>query len=227
MSQVIDDVLKYTTQVIVVNDGSTDGTSKILNLYEGKIEVVEYGKNRGKGYAMSRGFDRAEEMGFSHAITIDSDGQHDASDIPEFIQAANENPNVLIVGSRNLMHDNMPKKNTFANKFSNFWFTVQTARRLSDTQSGYKLYPLQKMKRLRPFTSRYEAELEILVRCAWQNIAIKSIPIRVFYAPEGERITHFRPGIDFFRISVLNSVLVFLAVIFGYPSMMIRKVING
>jgi len=227
LSQVIDDVLKYTTQVIVVNDGSTDGTSKILNLYEGKIEVVEYEKNRGKGYAMSRGFDRAEEMGFSHAITIDSDGQHDAGDIPECMQAANENPNVLIVGSRNLMHDNMPKKNTFANKFSNFWFTVQTARRLSDTQSGYRLYPLQKMKRLRPFTSRYEAELEILVRCAWRNIAIKSIPIRVFYAPEGERITHFRPGIDFFRISVLNSVLVFLAVIFGYPSMMIRKVING
>jgi len=227
LAQVIDSALEYLSAVIVVNDGSTDDTLEILKRYQEKIEIVAYEKNRGKGFALRCGFDRAEQLGYTHAITIDSDGQHFASDIPKFVKAAHENPNALIVGSRNLTQDNMPQKNTFANKFSNFWFTVQTAHRLSDTQSGYRLYPLQKMKRLRPLTSRYEAELEILVRCAWRNIPIISIPIHVYYAPEGKRVTHFRPGIDFVRISLLNSLLTLLAFIYGYPSVVIRKVING
>ena len=222
LSQVIDSVLEYISAIIVVNDGSTDGTLEILKHYQKKIEFVTYEKNRGKGFALRRGFDRAEQLGYTYAITIDSDGQHYASDIPKFVNAAHENPDALIVGSRNLEQDNMPRKNTFANKFSNFWFTVQTAHRLTDTQTGYRLYPLQKMKRLRPVTSRYEAELEILVRCAWRNIPIISIPIQVFYAPEGKRVTHFRPGVDFIRISLLNSILTLLAFLYGYPSMGIR-----
>ena len=225
LAQVIDAVIEYMPTVIVVNDGSTDGTREILKGYEGKIEIVDYGKNRGKGFALSCGFDRAEELGFTHAITIDSDGQHYASDIPQFLKIAEANPEVLTVGGRNLAHDNMPGKSTFANKFSNFWFTVQTSRRLSDTQTGYRLYPLQKMKGLRPLSSRYEAELEILVRCAWRNITINSIPINVFYAPE--RVTHFRPCMDFIRISVLNAIFVLLAVIYGYPSMAIRKLVTN
>jgi glycosyltransferase involved in cell wall biosynthesis len=226
LKHVIDGVLGYGMAVVVVNDGSTDGTSEILKQYEGKIEVVAYEKNRGKGYALSRGFDRAEQLGYTHAISIDSDGQHYASDIPLFIKTAQENPGVLAVGNRNLEQDNMPKKNTFANKFSNFWFALQTARHLPDTQTGYRLYPLQKMKRMRPITSRYEAELEILVRYAWRKIKIVSIPVKVFYAPEVRRVTHFRPGIDFVRISLLNSLLMLLAIVYGYPSMGLRYLIE-
>jgi glycosyltransferase involved in cell wall biosynthesis len=226
LMQVIDAVLEHLPSVIVVNDGSTDGISDVLKEYGGKIEVVEYAKNRGKGYALGCGFDRAEQMGYTHAITIDSDGQHSAGDIPQFVAAANENPDTLVVGNRNLTQHNMPRKSTFANRFSNFWFTLQTTRRLPDTQTGYRLYPLQKMKGMRPVTSRYEAELELLVRCAWRKIEIRSIPVRVFYAPKNERVTHFRPGIDFARISVLNTVFVLLAVVYGYPSMIIRYLIG-
>lgn len=226
LAQVIDAVLERLPSVIVVNDGSTDDTGDILKKYSGKIEVVDYEKNRGKGYALSRGFDRAQHLGYTHAITIDSDGQHHAGDIPLFAAAACENPDTLVIGNRNLTHDNMPKKSTFANRFSNFWFTVQTARRLPDTQTGFRLYPLQIMKRMRPVTSRYEAELELLVRCAWRRIEIRAIPIQVFYAPKGEQMTHFRPGIDFVRISVLNTVFVLLAVVYGYPSMAIRYLLS-
>jgi len=226
LAAVIDSVLEYIASVVVVNDGSTDGTSKILDEYKERIKIITYEKNQGKGYALKRGLDCAEQMGYNYVLTIDSDGQHYAEDIPLFLEAAKQHPNALIVGNRNLVQDNMPKKNTFANKFSNFWFALQTGIKLPDTQTGYRLYPLEKMRRLRPFTSRYEAELELLVRCAWRRIKLVAMPVRVYYAPKGERVSHFRPAVDFFRISLLNTLLVFLAVVYGYPSKFFRYLLR-
>jgi glycosyltransferase involved in cell wall biosynthesis len=208
--------------VVVVNDGSTDSTGEILYQYKEKVKIISYSKNRGKGFALKCGFSYARERGLKYALTLDSDGQHYAEDIPKFVEAAEKSPGVLIVGNRNLTQDNMPKKNTFANKFSNFWFALQTGTKLPDTQTGFRLYPLEKMKYLRPFTSRYEAELEILVRCAWRGIKLVSIPVKVYYAPEGERVSHFRPEMDFLRISLLNTLFVGLAVLYGYPAKFFR-----
>jgi glycosyltransferase involved in cell wall biosynthesis len=222
LAAVIDSVLEYITSIVVVNDGSTDRTSEILDQYKGKIAIVSYTKNRGKGYALKCGFNCVQQRGYKYALTLDSDGQHYAEDIPAFVKTAEEHPNALIIGNRKLTQDNMPKKNTFANKFSNFWFALQTGVKLPDTQTGYRLYPLEKMRRLRPFTSRYEAELELLVRCAWRGIKLVAMPVRVYYAPEGERVSHFRPAVDFFRISLLNTLFVLLAVVYGYPSKFFR-----
>ena len=138
LAMVIDSVLEYTTSVIVVADGSTDRTNEILNAYKEKIKIISYPKNRGKGYALKCGFDYAEQMNYQYALTIDSDGQHYAEDIPLFVEATEKNQGALIIGNRNLMQDNMPKKNTFANKFSNFWFALQTGIKLPDTQTGYR-----------------------------------------------------------------------------------------
>jgi len=226
LAAVIDAVLKYVDEVIVVNDGSTDTTNEILYLYKEKIKIISYAINRGKGFALKCGFDYAQQRGYRYALTLDSDGQHFAEDILLFVDAAEKYPDALIVGNRNLTQDNMPKKNTFANKFSNFWFTVQTGQKLPDTQTGYRLYPIKKMGCLRAFTSRYEAELEMLVRCAWRGIKVVSIPIRVYYAPEEERVSHFRPGKDFLRISLLNTVFTFLAVIYGYPAKLVRYILK-
>ncbi|MCL2132041.1 MAG: glycosyltransferase family 2 protein [Lentimicrobiaceae bacterium] len=226
LAAVIDSVLEYTVAVVVVNDGSTDLTYSILDSYKEKIRLVSYPENKGKGYALKCGFDCAEKMGCKYVLTLDSDGQHFAEDIPLFVEMNKKHPDALIVGNRNLTQDNMPKKNTFANRFSNFWFALQTGTQLPDTQTGYRLYPLEKMKKLRPLTSRYEAELEMLVRCAWRGIKLISIPIQVYYPPENERISHFRPGVDFLRISLLNSLFVFLAVIYGYPSIFFRYIKN-
>jgi glycosyltransferase involved in cell wall biosynthesis len=222
LAAVIDSVLEYIPNIIVINDGSTDSTNVALHKYREKIMIVSYETNRGKGFALKCGFAYAKERRFKYALTIDSDGQHYAEDIPRFIKTSEKFQDTLIIGNRNLAHYNMPKKNRFANKFSNFWFALQTGIKLPDTQTGFRLYPLEKMKYLRPFTSRYEAELEILVRCAWMGIKIISLPIQVHYEPEGKRISHFRPSIDFLRISLLNTLFVFLSVVYGYPSKFFR-----
>lgn len=223
LRDVVERTLLFCPDVIVVNDGCTDTSAEILASFGEKITIIDYGKNRGKGYALKQGFKKAKELSFDYAITIDSDGQHFPEDIPLFFNALEQHPNALIVGSRNLNQENMPEKNTFANKFSNFWFKVQTGVNLPDTQTGYRLYPLKKLPNLRFLTSRYEAELELLVGAAWHGTDLIPININVFYPKPEERISHFRPFWDFFRISVLNTFLCLFAVVYGLPSRYIRR----
>ena len=145
LRDVVERVLAYCADVIVVNDGCTDHSAEVLASFGERITVVDYGCNRGKGYALKQGFEKAKAMGFDYALTIDSDGQHFPEDIPLFVEAMEQHPGAMIVGSRNLKQDNMPGQNTFANKFSNFWFKIQTGLNLPDTQTGYRLYPLKNM----------------------------------------------------------------------------------
>ena len=137
----------FVDTIIVVNDGSTDDTAALLKSYASPITVVGYEQNRGKGHALKVGFEKAISMSFEYAITIDSDGQHYPEDLPKFAEAMEAHPGALIVGNRKLQQENMPGKNTFANYFSNFWFMVQTWQYLPDTQTGYRVYPLQQMNR--------------------------------------------------------------------------------
>lgn len=213
---VVEKCLLYCDDVIVVTDGCTDRTTDILHAIDG-ITIVSYAQNRGKGYALKMGFRKALEMGFSYAITLDGDGQHYPEDIPLFLKANQQHPQSLIIGSRQLEGVDRTKGSSFANKFSNFWFYVQTGRALPDTQTGYRLYPLHRLHGLSLLTSRYEAELELLVFASWHGVKLVPIPIQVYYPPRNERVSHFRPGKDFARISVLNTVLCFLAVVYGLP----------
>lgn len=222
LSAVIDDVLMYCADVIVVDDGSTDATAQLLAARE-DVAVLSYGRNRGKGHALKIGLREAFKRGFRYAITIDSDGQHYASDIPHFLEHIAANPGTLIIGARNLTAENMPGKNTFANRFSNFWFRVETWKTLSDTQSGFRLYPLAAIGSMRFVTPRYEFEVEIIVRAAWRGVAVENIPIRVFYPEKEERVSHFRPLRDFTRISILNTFLVLIALFYYYPKVFFRS----
>ena len=223
LEAVISGCQEYCHDIIVVNDGSTDNTNNILE-HTANIHLVSYPNNKGKGAALKHGFRKAIELGFAYAITIDSDGQHFPNEMDKFLKANQENPGSLIIGSRNMEGIARSSGSSFANKFSNFWFYVQTGRNLKDTQTGYRLYPLKKLKGLSLLTSRYEAELELLVFASWHGVDIVEIPINVYYPPKEERVSHFRPAKDFARISVLNTVLCVLAVIYGLPLRLCRVI---
>ncbi|MDQ8142838.1 DUF2062 domain-containing protein [Chryseobacterium sp. CFS15] len=214
LKRVIDGVLEYTENIIVINDGSTDSTLQILEKYS--ITVINLSENKGKGNALKLGFRKAKESGYNYAITIDSDGQHYPDDIPVFVEnLLNENEDVLLIGNRNMSQDGIPKKSSFGNRFSNFWFWFETGIKLEDTQSGYRLYPLHKIPK-KYFTPKFEFEIEIIVRTAWRHVPVKNVPIKVLYDP-AERVSHFRPFKDFTRISILNTILVTITLFYIIP----------
>lgn len=220
------DVVKRSREqcddVIVVCDGCTDDTVARLQEMVG-ITIVSYPRNGGKGVALKMGFRKALQKGFRYAITLDADGQHFPEDIPAFLKANIEHPEAIIVGQRKGMESiERTSGSRFANSFSNFWFWVQTGHHLPDTQTGYRLYPLKKLPCLSMLTSRYEAELELMVFSSWHGIEIVSKEVNVFYPPKEERVSHFRPIKDFSRIFILNTCLCILTIVYALPLKLFR-----
>lgn len=228
--KVVADVHRVVDTVFVVDDGSNDGTAALLDKATGNErpeKVLTHPKNCGKGAALKTGLTYARQQGFRYAVTVDADGQHRADDIPALLKAVEEESDALAIGSRGLQHENMPAKSTFANRFSNFWFALQTLQRLPDTQSGLRVYPLRRLHGLHWMSARYEAELTLLVFSAWAGVKLLPIPVSVYYPPRDQRVTHFRPGRDFTRISVLNTLLCFLMVVYGWPRIFCRQIARG
>ena len=214
---VVNDALNVCDDVWVVNDGSTDQTFEFFSHKEG-IHFLSYPDNQGKGVALKTGFADMVNCGMEYAITVDADGQHKISDIPLLVEQAEKNAGAIIAGTRNVKNqEGMPGKNSFANQFSNFWFKVETGMDFPDTQCGIRIYPIKRLADTHFFSTKYEFELEVLVRSVWKGIPLIAQPVHVYYPPAEERVSHFRPFQDFSRISVLNTILVLVALLYIKP----------
>lgn len=192
--------------VIVVDDGSTDDTISSLEAVSG-ITVLHHETNRGKGAAMITGMKKALAIA-DWVVTLDADGQHDPDDVKTLVAAMNSGKRPVIIGSRKEM-ETAPWTSRWGRKFSNFWVSVAGTPMLSDTQSGFRAYPIPETLELDTRSTRYQYEIEILVKAAWKGIPIMEVPVEVAYGDRLPRISHFHPFKDFMRNTGTFSHLIF------------------
>lgn len=185
--------------LVVVDDGSTDHTPELLAQMT-DITVLRHRDNLGKGAALLTGFVHAAQS-CDWALTIDADGQHRPADGAALLTAARSHGGrVIVVGQRQGMEGaHVPWSSRSGRGFSNFWVWAAGGPRLADSQSGFRLYPLPEVLCLGVQARRYQFEVEVLVLARQHGIPTIEAPISVMYQPRGERISHFRPWLDFWR----------------------------
>lgn len=204
---VVAEALKLEVPVIVVDDGSSDSGCGSLASIPG-VQLIHHGANRGKGAALLTGFRAAAESA-DWAITIDADGQHHPEDAQALIGAIPSGMRPIVVGHRRQMADaGAPWTSRFGRGFSNFWIRMAGGPRVSDSQSGFRVYPLPETLRLGVRARRYQFEVEVLVKAGWSGMPVVEAPVRVVYQSERERISHFRPLVDFLRNSCMFARLI-------------------
>ncbi len=216
ISQVIEGLRPYGCSIIVVNDGSTDQTAACLEKMQ-DIQLLVHDTNRGKGAALLTGFAAAAEIA-EWAVTIDADGQHNPADAEKLMQAARENPGAIVIGRREGMKEQQaPWTSRFGRGFSNFWVYAAGGKWLSDSQTGYRVYPLPMSLRLGTASRRFQFEVEILVRALWNRIPVVQRSVRVRYKREIPRVSHFRPFVDFWRNASTFTRLIIQRVLIPPP----------
>lgn len=211
LRDVLDGVAALGLPIVAVNDGSGDATSTILVDWVGEAPdrwVVTHDVNRGKAAALRSGFAEAAARGFTHALTIDTDGQHDVADVPAVLRACRASPSALIVGARPTDGPGYPTRSRVGRWCSNALVRFIGGVSVRDSQCGLRVYPLDAVRTLGARTSRYAFETEVLARAGWANVPVAEVPIRCIYDLPGGRITHFRPWRDSLSAAWMHSRLI-------------------
>lgn len=197
---VVEGARRYLGRIVVVDDGSADDTA--ARAHAAGAEVLRHPANLGKGAALMTGMRRLAQASVSHVLTMDADAQHLPEEIPALVAASSTAPNAIVIGDRQL--ESLPEVTTpikrFGNRFANRWVEIACGRRIPDTQSGFRVYPLAATLALGVKAQRFAFETEVLIRATRAAMAIESVPVRVYYPRPEERISHFRPFGDTVRI---------------------------
>jgi acyl-CoA synthetase (AMP-forming)/AMP-acid ligase II/glycosyltransferase involved in cell wall biosynthesis len=223
----VDRLVKQGLPVFLVDDGSDAATKKQLTEIVKRVPdctLFTLPKNLGKGGAVAHGLTKAYQAGFSHALQVDADGQHDLEQIGRFIGQARKLPEALIA-AKPVFDEAIPKGRKIGRKITNFWVTIETlSRDIPDAMCGFRVYPLQPCYRLltaKRLTLRMEFDIEILVRLHWRGIRMQFLPLRVFYPTGGT--SHFRMLKDNLAISRLHTIL-FMGMLLRFPMLLLRKI---
>ncbi|MBO5760909.1 MAG: glycosyltransferase family 2 protein [Lentisphaeria bacterium] len=196
--------------VVIVDDGSTDGNVKELLKDLPRTRILVHKKNLGKGAALQTAlhFLSAHHPEKKWMLTLDADGQHFPEDIPNFLSALKktQEENILFIGTRDFSSGKgeIPAKSILGKTLSDFCIRLETKQKITDSQSGFRCYPVYPLRKIACKSSRYAWETEILVRALWQGIKVIHIPVQVEYFTKETRVTHFKVWKDNLRIIALH-----------------------
>ena len=207
IGEVIDRTKEHVSRVIVVNDGSTDRTEAVAR--SRKAEILSIPSQRGKGYALRQGFQLALSNGCRAVVTLDADGQHDPTDIPNFIEVHRKDTRAILIGSRMAQVERFPRQRYYSNRTAAYFISKALGQYLEDTQCGFRLYPAETLRFIPLTTSHFQTETEVLLRASRRGIPLNSVPVKNIYLNGNAPPSNFRPVIDTFYICmvVLQSYL--------------------
>lgn len=213
IENVAQDVLDHGYHLVIVDDGSSQCVEKIISFKNPKMRIIAHETNRGKGAAIITGAKETKTMGKTFFVSMDGDGQHLAGEIEKML-AIMDGENQIIIGARNLGINDVPNGSKFGRWFSNFWACWDTGQTVTDSLSGFRIYPVSIVD-LPIKTARFDWEMEVLVRHAWKKRAIKEASVECYYPKPEERVSHFKKFWDTMAIVMVHVRLLPQKYIFG------------
>ena len=216
IGKVVAGLQQHIEHVIIADDGSNAETRAVIEQLAAQdpkhIHVLHLPVNRGKGAAVKAGLQRALDLGFSHALQVDADGQHDLGDIPRFLECMHAAPEALILGAPQFGED-IPVIRKYGRKLTTLMIALEAGTlTLPDAMCGFRIYPVATTCALRTRCARMCFDPEIMIRAHWAGIPVQSVPTRVRYLSiEEGGISHFRGVHDNVLNVGLHTLLVLQA----------------
>ena len=212
--------------VVIVDDGSNEATRTVLNALaarEPAVQLIRLPRNGGKGRALTAGLIAARDAGYTHALQIDADGQHNAGDVPRFLDEGRAHPPALVCGQP-IYDESVPRARLYGRYVTHVCVWLETLSfTLRDSMCGYRLYPLEatcaEIDRA-PLPARMDFDTEVAVRLIWRGVPVRNLPTRVIYPENG--LSHFRMLHDNLRISAMHTRLL-LGMLPRAPMLLWRK----
>ena len=204
IEKVAQDVLSHGYTLVIVDDGSSTPVSSLLHTQD-NLSILRHEVNQGKGAAIMTGAREAQKRGFDYFISLDGDGQHLASQIEKICDAC-DGADQIIIGARNFEINHVPNGSKFGRWFSNFWACWDTEQSITDSLSGFRLYPTSILDLIIK-TKRFDWEMEVLVKHAWKGRLIKEVSIECYYPTPEERVSHFKKFWDTAAIVMVHVKL--------------------
>lgn len=228
LESVVKNLLPYELPIIAVDDGNDQKNKDLINAVAQKyslVTVVTRSKNGGKGKAFFDGIAKAGEMGLTHILQLDSDGQHDASRVKRFMELSEQNPTAVICGCPEYEAD-APKARVNGRKFANGWIHIVTlSKDIKDAMIGFRIYPVDATLKVYDkawyIDGRMGFDIEILVRLHWAKVPVISEPVKVFYPADG--VSNYRYFQDTVRVSLTYARLC-LGMFVRFPMLIARKI---
>lgn len=224
--QVIANLKQYGVPCLLVNDGSSEACNAVLEDLAKQesawLTLINRAENGGKGAAVIEGFNAVIKLGYTHALQIDADGQHNTADIPRFLAAAQQHPHAMILG-KPVFDDSVPKSRLYGRRVTNFWIAINTlSLAIADGMCGFRLYPLSAVAQLmttHQIGQRMDFDIDSVVRLYWQGVEAINIPTTVNYPSDG--VSHFKLWRDNLMISATHTRL-FFGMLIRSPQLLLK-----